>query len=252
MLNPLQHFSYSAQLRHDCLELFEYYEQLCLLFDSQPTAAPRKNREKDGLLALQQLSTSIDELQQYASESFYPMLLTDESEQSVVEGLKGLTIQSRQRLENLQSELEIYYPCLSYLLRGAFIAPKKKSYIDSWQDLSFDIDLILSSRSSLERSELNKAIHLSLAHCFGGQLWTAHRAHQKIGSVLDHLHLMVSKLQTLVRLKTAEEEISHDSLYQLIRLKDCLKDFEIKTIKQKSAEEYEQSYLRASSKPSKK
>lgn len=250
MVQQYTHLQQSAEIAHNCQELLDYFQQIQTLFhqpEALSTAGFSAAAGHNTLIAIQELSEHIDNLQQYLISEHFPSLsaprsyhlIHDRAQQSL--SPKVVAKEAQRRVQNLQEQLTAFYPGLSTILstQGLNPAPigKRALLRQLWQDCSFDIDFLLSRAVPLDRAAINHNTHLRLVKFFKEpKIWTAHKAHQGMGKAFEHLHFIVSKMQSLVRLRTMMEPSYSADLGELVQLNTILRDFEIKVIKQKRAE----------------
>lgn len=242
MHQNISHLCHNLEIRHNWLELLDYYHQICRLFDNDDYEELRHLEGEDNFTCINAMIDHMTKFEQYIGSKHFS-LLSQPKPLSELESTEQYTQEQEARMREIKNILSIYYPTFTALEMmpakkiKATSAIKQRAIERSWQLLSFDIDLRLACCSLLERATLNREVHQHLRKICSKEIWTPHRATQRIAYVFERLHFIVSKLQSFIRLKISFEKQYSPELATLIQLSAITNDFECKIIKQKHAEE---------------
>lgn len=244
MPDQVSHLSQNLEVHHNYLELFDYYHQVSKLFEGYDGGSFGSISEKDNFKAIQSLFLNIQKLESHIALKYFPLIERELfSTESPKSSSQSLLSSLDNRLHSLEEYIANYSPSASILLRKAegVSLDLKKLHPQStrcWQQLSFDIALMIHHAPAFDQCRINKTVDRQLKKITQEpHPWSPHRAHQKMSHTFERIHFMVSKLQGVMRLRTTLEQSYSDTLSELVSLSQILKDFESKIIKQKRAEE---------------
>lgn len=245
MPDHASHLSQNLEIHHNYLELVDYYHQISKLFYSYDFEVSEMMSENDNFKALEKLFLDIQKLESYIALKHFPLINSQSSfgSENSPNTPKALFYSMNKRLHSLEECITHYLPSASMLLKNE--QTPQMAHIQThpqashcWQQLSFDIGLMIYHAPVFDQSIINNAVDKQLQRITQEpHPWSPHRGSQKINYLFDRIHFMVSKLKTLVRLRTSLEQDYSDTLAELVSLSQILKEFELKIIKQKRAEE---------------
>lgn len=244
MPDHVSHLSQNLEVHHNYLELFDYYHQVSKLFYGYDNGSFGSSSEKDNIKAIEKLFIDIQHLEAHIALTYFPLIEVPSFDTESSRNTSSSILYSlSNRLNSLEDDIQNYYPSASVLLKKneplKFDINKAHPLsANCWQQLSFDIALMIHHATAFDQAIINKTVHTQLKKITQEpHPWSPHRANQKISHVFERIHFMVSKLQSFVRLRTTLEQDYSDTLGELVSLSQILKDFETKIIKQKRAEE---------------
>lgn len=238
------HQRHSAEILHNCEELKDYLNQIEEFFDLSQEAQPLNTVEQDALSSVSALAARCRHVMQQLAALHFPLLQSPRhyhllSARSRNVSQSEIAEESAARCDGLISQIQHLNSEFSSLFHPGKIplGPMTPQILQQYQQVAFDIDLQLSGAVTLDRDNINRAVHANLLTKFPDrEIWTPHIAEQKAADLFELLHLICSQLQSLVRLKTTHEQGYTDALARLFPLSAILCDFEQKLIGQKRAE----------------